>query len=181
MPEPELSLLFIRALNRGGIRYLVTGSVAAILYGEPRLTHAVDFVVFLNQSNIRQLPELFPPADFYVPSEETIASEILRQQRGHFNLIHLETGFKADFYLTVRDDLNAWAFGRKRSGQFGGETIAPSRVRHASQAGILPRRRIEEAFAGHSFHVGRLGRSNRPAGTRGMDPAAWAGAGVAES
>jgi len=38
MPEPELALLFIRPLNRLGIRYLVSGSVAAILYGEPRLT-----------------------------------------------------------------------------------------------------------------------------------------------
>src|ERR1051326_9592126 len=47
MPEPDLSLLFIRPLNRLGIRYIVTGSVAALLYGEPRLTHDVDFVVFL--------------------------------------------------------------------------------------------------------------------------------------
>jgi len=45
MPQPELSLLFIRPLNRIGVRYLVSGSVAAILYGEPRLTHDVDFVV----------------------------------------------------------------------------------------------------------------------------------------
>ena len=47
MPEPELSLLFVRPLNRLGVRYLVSGSVAAILYGEPRLTHDVRFVVFL--------------------------------------------------------------------------------------------------------------------------------------
>ena len=39
MPEPELSLLFIRPLNRLCVRYLVSESVAAILYGEPRLTH----------------------------------------------------------------------------------------------------------------------------------------------
>jgi hypothetical protein len=34
MPEPELSLLFIRPLNRIAVRYLVSGSVAAILYGD---------------------------------------------------------------------------------------------------------------------------------------------------
>ncbi len=60
MPEPELSLLFVRPLNQAGIRYVVSGSVAAILYGEPRLTHDVDFVVFLNERNIRQLSEIFP-------------------------------------------------------------------------------------------------------------------------
>jgi hypothetical protein len=30
MPEPELFLLFARGLNTAGIRYMVTGSVAAI-------------------------------------------------------------------------------------------------------------------------------------------------------
>lgn len=46
MPEPELSLLFVRPLNQLGVRYLVSGSVAAILYGEPCLIHDGDFVVF---------------------------------------------------------------------------------------------------------------------------------------
>ena len=32
MPEPELFLLFVRPLNRAGIRYVVTGSIAAILF-----------------------------------------------------------------------------------------------------------------------------------------------------
>ncbi len=52
MPEPELFLLFVRPLNRAGIRYVVTGSVAAIFYGEPRLTHDVDFVVFLRHADV---------------------------------------------------------------------------------------------------------------------------------
>src|SRR5436309_2079267 len=64
MPEAELFLLFVRPLNRAGIRYIVTGSVAAIFYGEPRLTHDVDFVVFLNDANIQALRELFPASDF---------------------------------------------------------------------------------------------------------------------
>ena len=44
MPEPELSLLFVRRLNRLGTRYIVSGGVASILYGEPRLTNDVDFL-----------------------------------------------------------------------------------------------------------------------------------------
>jgi hypothetical protein len=42
MPEAELFLLFIRPLNRAGIRYVIGGSVAAIFYGEPRFTNDVD-------------------------------------------------------------------------------------------------------------------------------------------
>ena len=55
MPEPELSLLFVRPLNQIGARYIVSGSVASILYGEPRLTNDVDFVIFLRDTDIVRL------------------------------------------------------------------------------------------------------------------------------
>ena len=123
MPEPELFLLFVRPLNRAGIRYVVTGSVAAIFYGEPRLTHDVDFIVFLSEADIQALAKTFPSPDFYVPPSETISAEARREQRGHFNIIHIETGFKADMYLTGRDELNAWAFKMRRQFQFEGEPV----------------------------------------------------------
>jgi hypothetical protein len=81
MPEPELFLLFVRPLNRAGIRYVVTGSVAAIFYGEPRLTHDVDFVVFLTDADVQALAKLFPAADFYLPPAEIISTEARREQR----------------------------------------------------------------------------------------------------
>ena len=123
MPEPDLFLLFVRPLNQAGIRYLVSGSVAAIFYGEPRLTHDVDFVVFLNDQDIQRLIEAFPAREFYLPPKETMLAETAREQRGHFNLIHQASGFKADLYPTGRDELNAWAFRGKRAVKFEGETV----------------------------------------------------------
>jgi hypothetical protein len=127
MPEPELFLLFVRPLNRAKIRYVVSGSVAAIFYGEPRLTHDVDFVVFLNANDIQHLIEAFPSEDFYLPPIETMLAEMSRVDHGHFNLIHRDTGFKADFYPTGRDELNMLAFRDKRTVEFEGEnvTLAP--------------------------------------------------------
>ena len=127
MPEAELSLLFIRPLNLIGARYIVSGSVAAIIYGEPRLTHDVDFVVFLNDENVRRLPDVFPAEQFYLPPLEVIFGEIARDQRGHFNVIHLDTGFKADFYTSGRDELHAWAFRNARQLNYRGElmSVAP--------------------------------------------------------
>jgi hypothetical protein len=127
MPEPELFLLFVRPLNRAGIRYVVSGSVAAIFYGEPRLTHDVNFVVFLNTNDVQRLIEAFPAKAFYLPPKETMLAETAREEHGHFNLIHHDTGFKADLYPTGRDELNAWAFRGKRSIEFEGEsvTLAP--------------------------------------------------------
>jgi hypothetical protein len=123
MPEPELFLLFVRPLNGAGIRYVISGSVAAIFYGEPRLTHDVDFVVFLNANDLQRLIEVFPAGDFYLPPIETMLTETAREEHGHFNLIHRDTGFKADFYPTGRDELNTLAFRGKRTVEFEGETV----------------------------------------------------------
>ena len=122
MPETDLFLLFVRPLNRAGIRYIIGGSVAATFYGEPRLTHDVDFVLFLNSNDIQQLTQIFPDSDFYVPPTEVIADEVARE-RGHFDFIHQPTGFKADFYPAGRDELNAWGFRFKREAQFEDETV----------------------------------------------------------
>ncbi len=123
MPEPELFLLFVRPMNRSALRYAISGSVAAIFYGEPRLTHDVDFVIFLNERDIERLPEIFPANEFYLPPLEMIKTEAARDNKGMFNSIHMETGFKADFYLTGRDELNAWAFRFRRQIEFADEKL----------------------------------------------------------
>ena len=123
MDDPELSLLFIRTLNRHRIRYVVGGSVAAILYGEPRFTHDVDFVAFLRDSEILQFPKIFPSPEYYVPPVAVIAAEVARPKKGHFKVIHAATSFKADFYPAGRDEFNAWAFRFSRRLDYMGETL----------------------------------------------------------
>ena len=123
MGEPELTLLFTRRLNALGARYMVSGSVAVSIYGAPRLTHDVDLIVVLDRAKIARLPEIFPEAEFYCPPIEAIAMEAAREQRGHFNIIHHETGFKADFYLAGRDPLHAWALARTRTLDVAGEPL----------------------------------------------------------
>jgi hypothetical protein len=123
MPEPELSFLFIRPLNQLGVRYLVSGSVAAILYGEPRLTNDVDIVLHLRAEDITRLGTAFPSPQFYLPPLETIVAEVARERRGHFNVIDTDTGFKADFYPAGRDEFHAWAFRHARRLEYHGEPV----------------------------------------------------------
>lgn len=123
MPEANLFLLFTRRLNSLGIRYMVSGSVAVIVYGEPRLTHDVDLVVVLEEPQIARLKEAFPQSEFYCPPSEVIAVEAAREFRGHFNLIHHATGFKADVYLSGRDPLHAWALSRAKRLEVEGEPL----------------------------------------------------------
>lgn len=114
MHEPDLIELFVHPLNRFQIRYLISGSVAATLYGEPRVTHDIDFLIFLRGGDIARLPEAYPAPEFYLPPRDVIAAESAREEKGQFNVIHPDSGLKADFYLAKRDHLDAWAFRNAR-------------------------------------------------------------------
>ena len=114
MPEVDPVLVFVTRLNRLEVPYMVTGSVASMAYGEPRLTHDIDLVVELREMDIGMLCLAFPAQEFYCPPPEVIRAEVERPQRGHFNLIHLETGFKADMYPIGHDPLHLWAMPRRR-------------------------------------------------------------------
>ena len=114
MPQADLFLIFASRLDAAGIPYMVSGSVASILYGEPRLTNDVDLVVHIGSGEMSKVSEAFPLTDFYCPPEEVMIMEARRKQRGHFNLIHHATGHKADVYLFGEDPLHAWGFPKRR-------------------------------------------------------------------
>ena len=46
-----------------------------------------------------------------------------RELRRHFNIIHHETGFKADIYLAGGDPLHIWALPRSRRLDIRGEAL----------------------------------------------------------
>jgi hypothetical protein len=129
MQDPDLIDLFVKPLNDLGARYIVSGSVASMLYGEPRVTHDIDLVVFLRTEQIQQLAKAYPPPQFYVPPSETILREAARQ-RGSFNIIHADSGLKADFYLAGRDEFHAWAFRHGKEYSIGQEKIKVAPVEY---------------------------------------------------
>lgn len=123
MAAPDLLALFVVPLNVLEIRYMVTGAVAAVIYGEPRLTRDVDLVVELRPGDAARIAEAFPAADFYVPPAEVIEAEVRRPVQGHFNLIHHRTALKADWYPVGEDPLHRWAVGRRVAVDVEGETV----------------------------------------------------------
>jgi len=62
---------------------------------------------------------VFSAASFYLPPPEVIAVETRREGRGHFNIIHTESGLKADLFLVGRDELHQWAFRHAREYSIG--------------------------------------------------------------
>ena len=115
MPDHDTLIdIFIVPLNNAGIKYMVTGSVASICYGEPRMTHDIDLVVMLTNDDVEKLGKIFPSDQFYIPPKEVIRVEMSRSTRGHFNIIHFDSAFKADIYMTGNDKLQLWGMANRR-------------------------------------------------------------------
>ena len=114
MLAPDELTLFVSRLEATGAPYMITGATAAILYGQPRVTNDLDVVLSLDETGLAALLRAFPASEFYVPPESVIRTEQARTQRGHFNLIHHDSGYKADIYLAGSDPLHAWALPQRR-------------------------------------------------------------------
>ena len=123
MQVPDLIRPFIERLENLGRPYMVTGSMAGIFYGEPRMTHDVDIVVSLAMTDVDAFVAAFPIDEFYCPPEDVLAIEVRRGQRGHCNLIHHATGFKADVYIAF-DQLHRWALAHRRTIDLDGLTVS---------------------------------------------------------
>lgn len=75
---------------------MVTGGLAAIVYGHPRLTLDVDLVIRLPATSAGAFAALWPTDGFYVPPVEVIAEESARADQGHCNVIHNASMLRAD-------------------------------------------------------------------------------------
>lgn len=112
--EPQCLLRFLRLLEKMSLEYMVTGSIAAILYGKPRLTHDMDVVIIFPANKTEAFSKSFDLKEFYCPPLETLQDEVRKGDRGHFNIIDQQTGFKIDLYPFGNDPLVEWGLKNRR-------------------------------------------------------------------
>jgi hypothetical protein len=91
----EVALRVARALEGCGLRYLVGGSLASSVSGEPRSTLDVDLVVELGEEHVAPLLGALG-AGFYADAD---AIRRAIRDRSSANLIHLETSIKVDLFV----------------------------------------------------------------------------------
>ena len=127
MAAPDLVGVFVRPLEALGIPYMVTGGVAAVIYGDPRFTRDIDIVLWLVPEDAERFSGAFDPEAFYVPPLDTLREEAGRRRYGHFNIIHRDSALRAYVYLSGSDTRHAWALDRRRSLELdqGSITLAP--------------------------------------------------------
>ena len=95
MNERELLMDCLRRLNRTGVTYYLTGSMASNYWGIPRTTHDLDFVVQLPVSAVPRIVQEFS-GDFYI---EEAAVRAAYQPPYQFNAIDTRSALKVDFWL----------------------------------------------------------------------------------
>ena len=138
MQDPDFISLFVAPLESVGINYMITGSVASSVYGEPRNTLDIDLVVLIQPDQIPLLPQLFPENDFYLPPSDVVAIESRREAHGHFNIIHHHTGLKADIYLSRNHPTMGACTYPPHPNEHLRNHPRPSRIRHSPQTRFLP-------------------------------------------
>lgn len=106
----SLALVVAGILDALGIPYLVGGSLASSLLGEPRSTADIDLVADLRSSQVRAFLEAVQP-DFYV-SEDAVREAISYQSS--FNLLHQATMSKIDIFILKHQTFAQSEFSRRR-------------------------------------------------------------------
>lgn len=97
-------------LDRAGIAYMLTGSMAMNYYAQPRMTRDIDLVVALAPEDSDRVVDLFRP-DYYV-SEEAVRVSIAA--KSIFNLIHEESVIKVDCVVLKDTPYRSAEFQRRR-------------------------------------------------------------------
>lgn len=116
MTQDELLRHVVGVLESLKLRYFVTGSIASIYYGEPRLTNDIDIIVDLPEQRIAEFCAAFPMEEFYLSDEA--ASRAVRTH-GSFNILHPSSGLKVDVIIPEKTLYNHHRFERTRRVQAG--------------------------------------------------------------
>lgn len=101
--------LVIDVLQRLGVQHMVSGSMAASYYAEPRMTRDVDVVVDLSVATATRLAGALA-ADFYCDEGALVRAAT---ERSMANAIHNETLLKVDFIVRKDDAFHRHEFGRR--------------------------------------------------------------------
>ena len=127
--ETELLLAVgrvVAAFDALGVEYLVGGSVASSVFGEPRQTLDADLVARLFGRHAKPLVERLGK-EFYA---DLAIVESAIQSQGSFNLIHLQTVTKVDVFIRWRDPFGQSQFARRQKKTVG--QVSPQELYFAS-------------------------------------------------
>ena len=108
----ELLRRMIAALERSGIPYMLTGSVASSMWGIPRSTNNIDIVVAPSRSQLLELLQLFQRVGLNVDADFALSA---LRKKSQFNVIDFQNGWKVDFIIQKDREFSVEEFGRRQN------------------------------------------------------------------
>lgn len=106
----EFVRIIAQRLEKAGIPYMLTGSLAMAVYATPRMTRDIDVVVELQPEDVKRVAALFA-TDCYV-DEDAVREAVAH--RGMFNIIHDAWVIKADLIVRKQARYRVEEFSRRR-------------------------------------------------------------------
>ncbi|MEP7337003.1 MAG: hypothetical protein ABI977_04615, partial [Acidobacteriota bacterium] len=91
--------ILTQTLETLGIVYWIGGSMASSIYGLPRSTQDVDLVAELREEQVDDLVAALE-SEFYIDSQAVRRAVLALRS---FNVIHLDTMYKADIFILGKD------------------------------------------------------------------------------
>jgi hypothetical protein len=97
-------------LEKTGIPYMIVGSSASMVHGEPRATHHLDIVIDPSERAFEQLLASIDLDAFYV--DPGVARDALRS-RSMFNIIDMNSAWKVDLMIRKNRPFSAEELSRR--------------------------------------------------------------------
>jgi hypothetical protein len=111
MSQPELLAAITRVLEAADVPYMLTGSWASSVYGEPRSTHDVDLVIDVWLDAVQALRAAFDSSDY---AFDDVAAANAVRTRGMFQLWHHASGASVDFWVCADEPFAVASLERRR-------------------------------------------------------------------
>jgi hypothetical protein len=115
----------VQVLETLAIPYMIVGSFASSVHGEPRMTQDIDIVIDPTGSQLEELCAAFGSDEYYVSRD---AARQALARRDQFNVIHPDSGNKIDFMLARSDP-----WGREQVARRALEPILPDRQAYVAR------------------------------------------------
>ena len=113
-------------LDQLRVEWLIGGSLASSVHGEPRATQDVDMVVALRSRHVKPLWEALR-RDYYLDADEMHAAV---KARASFNAIHFASAIKVDFFVAGDDPFEAERLANRQRIEMSGGTIYVDTAEH---------------------------------------------------
>lgn len=160
MSQQELLAALAAAFAAEQIPYMITGSLASGLQGQPRSTHDIDAVVELSEASLGRCLARFPAPRYYVSASAALDAV---RRRSMFNILDTQTGDRADLWLLTGDPFDRSRFARRTADEIDGIRIFVSspedtilmKLRWSRESGGSARQ-FEDALRVYEVQEGRL-------------------------